>query len=311
VKRFLVLALAAVAAGTMIAADFADARRLGGGRSLGMQRNMPQSTAPAPSTPSGAASNPVMPAQPGVNAARPAAPAASAAAAPAAARTGASRWLGPVAGLAAGLGLAALASHLGFGEELATFLMLALLIVGGLFVVRMLFARRTPQPTRPLQYAGGAGSVSPREAPSSRFEPVFGGSAAAAATAGRYPPGFEPMPFLRQAKQQFARLQEAYDKGDRSLLSDVMTAEMYREIAREIDTRGSHTPTEVVSLEAEILEVTTEGNEHWASVRFHGLLREDGAREAQPFDEVWNLVKPVDGSSGWLLAGIRQAQPAA
>ena len=24
------------------------------------------------------------------------------------------------------------------------------------------------------------------------------------------------------------------------------------------------------------------------------------------FDEMWNLVKPVDGSSGWLLAGIQQ-----
>ena len=52
--------------------------------------------------------------------------------------------------------------------------------------------------------------------------------------------------------------------------------------------------------------VATEGGEHWASVRFRGSTREDGNREAEPFDEVWNLVKPVDGTTGWLIAGIQQ-----
>jgi predicted lipid-binding transport protein (Tim44 family) len=42
------------------------------------------------------------------------------------------------------------------------------------------------------------------------------------------------------------------------------------------------------------------------SVRFTGLLREDGTVLPKDFDEIWNLVKPVDGSSGWLLAGIQQ-----
>ena len=35
--------------------------------------------------------------------------------------------MGPLAGIAAGLGIAALASHLGFGEELASMLMMGLL----------------------------------------------------------------------------------------------------------------------------------------------------------------------------------------
>jgi predicted lipid-binding transport protein (Tim44 family) len=42
------------------------------------------------------------------------------------------------------------------------------------------------------------------------------------------------------------------------------------------------------------------------SVRFHGLIREEQDAPAQDFDEVWNLTKPVDGSSGWVLAGIQQ-----
>ena len=42
------------------------------------------------------------------------------------------------------------------------------------------------------------------------------------------------------------------------------------------------------------------------SVRYHGLIREDDAGEAVPFDEVWHLVRPEDGSRSWAIAGIQQ-----
>jgi len=135
---------------------------------------------------------------------------------------------------------------------------------------------------------------------------VWGSSAAATGNSGRYPPGFDPVPFLAQAKQQFGRLQAAYDRGDRALLGDVTTPEMQTEIARDLGTRGNHVPTEVVALDAEIVEVVQEAERYVASIRFHGMLREDGNPTPQPFEELWHLVKPVDGSSGWLLAGIQQ-----
>ncbi len=176
-KRAMILAGTVLALATFVAADFAEARRLGGGRTLGAQR---QSIAPqAPTTPAtaptGAASQPVMPAQPGAAmAAKPAA----AAAAPAAA--GASRWLGPIAGLAAGLGLAALLSHFGLSDEFASLLLIALLAGGAVFLFRMLLTRRAA-PQAPLQYAGagptGARDDARRASPSaggSRVEPVLG-----------------------------------------------------------------------------------------------------------------------------------------
>mgnify|MGYP001618227673 FL=1 len=64
--------------------------------------------------------------------------------------------------------------------------------------------------------------------------------------------------------------------------------------------------TDVVTLNADLLEVATEGDKHWASVRFSGLVREEPGQAPAPFEEVWNLSKPLDGSSGWLLAGIQQ-----
>ena len=311
------LAIVALAFVAMIAHDADAAGRIGGGRSMGAQRpsvtpraQAPQA-APAPqaTTPSGAASNPVMPATPGATlAAKPAAPAAAAPAA-----SGASRWLGPIAGIAAGLGLAALLSHFGLPEGLGTFLLLALLAVGVVFAVRMLFARR--QPKEPLAYAGSGRpgttptfdkSALPDWGGGQRREPTIGtGDVGPTPTLGKsFPPGFDAVGFARHAKQQFIQLQAAHDAGDRAALKDVLTPEMYAEVVRDLEA-GTRPSTEVVNLDAEVLEVVTEGERHWASVRFSGKLREAGG-PPQAFDEVWNLSKPVDGRTGWMLAGIQQ-----
>jgi predicted lipid-binding transport protein (Tim44 family) len=299
-KRFLILALGAVASLAVVAVDSAEAARMGGGRSIGAQR---QAVPPPSSAPKVAPATPGAPAQalpPKV------APAAS----------GASRWMGPLAGLAAGIGLAALLSHFGLSEGFADILMLAVLVLGGIFLIRMFLARRWAAPA-PMQYAGATPRTTsggfatpspPTSSASNAFEPAFGGAAGAAESpaSGEFPAGFEPAPFVQQAKFQFRKLQAAYDAGDRKALADVLTPEMFAEIDKELAERGPHTPTEVATLDASILEVTTEGDRHWASVQFTGTLREDGAVLPKPFDEIWNLVKPVDGKTGWLLAGIRQ-----
>jgi len=160
-----------------------------------------------------------------------------------------------------------------------------------------------------MRYAPAAATPAtpPAAAATPRFEPAWAGGTSATPTgARRYPPGFEPAPFVAEAKRQFTKLQQAYDRGDRTALAEVLTPAMQDEIGRELDERGHQVPTEVVSLNADVLEVATEAGQHWASVRFTGLTREDGKAQPESFDEVWNLVKPVDGSTGWRLAGIQQ-----
>jgi len=290
----LTIAAVVLALGTFLAADLAEAGRLGGGRSFGAQRQM----TPAPSTPH---ATPGAPASPSPSVAPRTAPGT-----PAAAPSGMSRWLGPIAGLAAGLGLAALLSHFGLSEGFASFLLLALIVVGGIVLVRFLFARR--RAPAPLQYAAASPNrVEPQIGrAASAFEPVVP-VAGSAPAAGRFPPGFDAAAFAEQAKQQFRMLQSAYDNGDRRALADVMTPEMLAEVGNDLAQRTSHEATVVDQLDAEVIDVATEGKQHWMSVRFTGLLREDGAMLAKPFEETWNLVKPVDGSSGWMLAGIQQA----
>ena len=304
-KRLFVIALAAAGSFALVHADFADAARIGGGRSFGMQRSIvPPAARTSPSTGnafSGPAERPVMPATPGATAAR---PAAGAAAAGTASRT--SRWLGPIAGLAAGLGLAALFSHLGLSEGLGSLLLIGLLVVGAIALLRAFAARRA---SPPIQYAGGGtpparSALEPARPPA--IDTSWGAPAGAPAAAATYPPGFDPLPFIAQAKQQFRRLQAAYDRGDRALLGDVTTPQMQAEISRDLADRAPQIPTEIVTLDADVAEVVQEGDRYIASVRFHGTLREDGSTTAQPFEELWHLVKPVDGSTGWLLAGIQQ-----
>jgi predicted lipid-binding transport protein (Tim44 family) len=312
-KRLSILLLAAFATLTLTLSDLADAARMGGGRSFGAQR---QSVVPAKPVPPAAAPTGNAAAQPTAPASPAATPPAGTAPAPTAAPSGASRWLGPIAGIAAGLGLAALLSHFGLTEGFGSLLLIGLVVVAGIFLLRMLIGRREAAKPTP-QYAGTGGRNS--DSPGYENQPVWSNAPrieprlALASDAPGFgvtrkslPPGFDAEGFVNEAKRQFIRLQGCYDTADRAALSAVMTSEMYNEIGRELDERGPHHATEIVTLDGDVLEVSTEGDKHWASVRFTGLLREDGEPLPKSIDEVWNLAKPVRGTSGWLLAGITQ-----
>lgn len=267
----------------------AEAKRMGGGKSYGMQREAPMKREAAPRQ--NQAQTP-----PAGNAAGQAA--------------GGRSWMGPIAGLAAGLGLAALFSHLGLGEEMANFLMLALLALAAFMLIRW-FMRRN-QPAQPAMQYAGAGQVGHN--PPARFDgpaPMPGSVAAELGNVqvsdhGHLPPGFDAEGFTRQAKVNFIRLQAAYDAGDLDDIRAFTAPEMYAEIKLDIDERrGATQNTEVVMLDAEVLEAVEDGHRQIVSVRFHGMLRED-SEQATPFDETWHLTRPADASQGWLIAGIQQ-----
>jgi predicted lipid-binding transport protein (Tim44 family) len=296
-KRIPSLMLVALAAIALIATDV-DARGMGGGRSFGAQRSVrPQPAKPAPQqAPTNAAQ--AQPTQPGAPAAaptpKPQTPPAS----------GLSRWLGPLAGIAAGLGLAALLSNLGLSGDFAGVLVAILLIAGVVLLARRFLARPAIQ-SAPLQYAGeGPGE------PKLAYElppAAVGGAPMVDRPTVTLPAGFDAERFLKQARASFGQMQAAFDANDRKTLADMMTPEMYHEVARDLDQGRDHRATEVVKLDADVVEVATEGDRHWASVRFSGLLR-DGEPQPHEFDEIWNLTKPVDDSHGWLLAGIQQVR---
>ena len=322
-KTWWIGALAAAVFVTAIPTD-ADARRFGGGKSSGFQRDMPARTAPDAPPPRPA--SPTNPANPGQQAAPAAAPAAAGAAAAAQRRS----WMGPIAGLAAGLGLAALASYLGFGEAFANFLMLALLAIAAVFLIRFVMRRMAgggaQQPA--MAGAGAANSArtpwtppaaAPREdsaprgawAPPAAAEPpqtvVLPQPTADAPAKAFVPASFDSEGFARIAKSIFIRLQAANDTADLEDLRRFTTPELFAEVRLQLQERGSAPQhTDVQEVNAEVLDVADDGQQQIVSVRFTGRIVEEQDGPANAFDEVWHLVKPHDDSRSWAIAGIEQ-----
>ncbi len=265
--------------GALAVLDDTQAARLGGGRSIGAQRQL--------TTPSKQATPPTSQQQP--------------AAAP---QPAGNRWLAPLAGLAAGLGLGWLFSQGGFGA-VAGVLMMALLAGGAVFFVKRLLSGQRAG-ARPLQYAGLGNETVAAPPPSQ----VPGNADAKPDFHGQFvpnvPPGFDRPRFLSEAKRNFLRLQEANDRGDLEVLREVATPEMFDALKDDVAGHKDAQQTDVIALNAELLELVTEGGLHWASVRFGGSIREEASAAAAPFAEIWHLQKPEDGSSGWVVAGIQQ-----
>lgn len=280
-KKLLTVVTALI--GLSVVSFDADARRLGGGSSLGKQR---QSISPQQAAPKA----PAQQQQP-----------AATAGAPAPQPSGASRWLGPLAGLALGAGLASLFLNNGFAGGLAGLLMIMALIAAAVFVMRMLRAKGIGAP---IQYAGAdaQSGVQPSVAP------IFGGAAphSVAATTRQWPAGFDAVEFARHAKLNFVNLQAAHDRKDMSAMRDFLAPGLYKEIEADMQASDAPQQTDVVTLNAEVLDVATEGDLYVVSVRFSGLIREAADQQPQEFSEIWHLDKPVNGDSGWLVSGIQQ-----
>ena len=298
----------------------AEAKRLAAGKPAGMQRNMPARTSPD--------AVPAKPAAP-----QQAAPAAAPSATPAAAPK--RNWMGPLAGIAAGLGIGALLSHFGMGGMggLGGILSTLLLVGGGAFLVMFLLRRFGPGAARTPAMAGAGGSgmntpaswqqAAPRDpvmerqaldtlaapAPSASVTPITPVAPLASTTPevarALVPAAFDSEGFSRTAKMIFIRLQAANDTADLDDLRRFTTPELFASIRVDIQERGDKPQTtDVVKVDAEVLDVVNEADRQIVSVRFHGQVIEEKGAAATAFNEVWHLVKPHDDSHAWAIAGI-------
>ena len=313
-KNWIAVALMAVSLSMALAPSVAEAKRFGGGRSSGMQRQMPDAPPGRP--------NQVAPQQQAAPA-----PAATPGMAPAAAPK--RNWMGPLAGLAAGLGIAALMSHFGMGEAFGNFMTMALLGLLAVVAIRFVMARFA----KPKAAALGASGLAPAGA-SAGIGSAWSGTASAptAPTMARQGSAFETTPsapqasfssglgprtvavpasfdsegFERTAKMLFIRLQAANDTGDLNDLRLFTTPEMFAEIKLDLQERGQATQTtDVVQVDAQVLEVAQEGERQLVSVRYHGKIREELGGPVNDFDEVWHLVRFGD-QPNWVISGIQQ-----
>lgn len=248
----------------VLMAGHADAaKRFGGGKSFGQQSSNVTQRQAAPATPAA-------PTQATNNAAakNPAAPAAAAPKRP---------WGAMLGGLAAGLGLAWLASSLGLGEAMGQFMMFALLALVIMMAVGWFMRSRKAQGAAPSaspfafqgagapavasapasyrpENVGNDASARPWERANTAFDSssgLAGGSAAAGGSmigsglggsqSWGIPAGFDSEGFLRSAKANFVSLQAAWDKSDMAALRVMMTDTMLKEIQAQLAEREQHT----------------------------------------------------------------------
>ena len=184
------------------------------------------------------------------------------------------------------------------GIRFADIAMLALLVGAVVFILRMM--RKKPA-NEAMQYAVLGAETTP-----SLPARMFGGTARPAP----YPIGFEVDPFLRNAKEGFIRLQAAKDNKDFDVIRDYTTSDTFHGLSKQIAARGcERQKTDIIKLDAELLELAIESGVVRASVRFSGLVREAVGVPVRPFYEIWNVQKSMgEPESAWLLAGIKQVR---
>lgn len=288
IKTLLTAALTLLLAGLLTLPQPADARRMGGGGSYGKQYSTPSQTA----TP-GQGQSPAAMAGAGQRAQAPG---------------GASRWLGPLAGLAAGGLLASLFFGGAFeGFQFMDFLLIAALVFGAFLLIRR-FKRGQASPLPAGAYGRNATAGAGRDA-----TPVIQGSGAVgvrpqAATGNQAPTWFDAAGFVAGAKGHYMRLQASWDKADYEDIRSYTTPELFAELQRDRESLGGPQYTEVVQLNAELISVQRDGDQAVASILFTGLVREDRQAAAQPIRDIWHVQHAWASPAGdWFIVGIQPA----
>jgi predicted lipid-binding transport protein (Tim44 family) len=265
----------------------AEAKRMGYGGSMGKQYSVPQRNTAQPTAAPNQQTN-----------------ANKTSTAPTPAKSGASRWFGPLAGLVAGGLLASLLFGDGFqGIQFMDIVIILALVVGAFLLFRALRSR----PAAQLRTAEGPAFDTEGFSPG-----AVAGSAGAMAPANNgfveAPAWFEADGFLKGARTHYIRLQAAWDKGDMKDIAEYTTPEMFANLQSERLSRGNEQHfTEVAYLDAELLGVQRDGDNAVASIRFFGGIREEKDGAVEEFSEIWHVVHSwSDANGNWYVAGIQQ-----
>lgn len=236
---------------------------------------------------------------------------------------------GGLMGMLGGLALGGLLGALFFGGAFENINFLDILVFAGIafLLYRLLAARR--RAATPAQVAGGAGAAppmdshfrdqAPGESPRGfntdllfKDRPAAGGLTPSA----QQPPpqGFDAAQFLEGAKRAYYQLQAAWDSGDLEDIRELSTDAVYREIEAQYRQRHGSSRTEVIQLDAELLEVRDNAGQWEAAVLFDALLREldgpgDKTQTPHQVREVWHFVRDAASTSPkWHLDGIQQLE---
>ena len=123
------------------------------------------------------------------------------------------------------------------------------------------------------------------------------------------PEDFDQKAFLSGAKIAFATLQKAWDDRDLAEIRGLSTDKVFAEIQAQLKASAAENHTDLLKLDAELLEVREIGSDLEAVVLFDAIMREDINAQTEQIREVWHFVKPKNSiQPKWLLDGIQQLE---
>ncbi|CDZ95411.1 Tim44 domain-containing protein [Pseudomonas saudiphocaensis] len=219
-----------------------------------------------------------------------------------AAASGASRWLGPLAGLAAGGLLASM--FMGDGFEGIQFMDILIFGLIAFVVFRLLAARRRQQ--QPAM-AGHGPAPMQREMP--QQPSIFGGSAApvAAAPVINAPAWFNEQSFVGAAREHFMSLQQHWDANEMDKIAEFVTPQLLEFLKRERAEIGdAYQATYIDDLQIQLDGVDDNAEKTTATLTFSGVSKTSRFDQGEVFSESWRMERLQGENQPWLVAGIRQ-----
>ncbi|WP_312480903.1 Tim44 domain-containing protein [Stutzerimonas nitrititolerans] len=219
-----------------------------------------------------------------------------------AAASGASRWLGPLAGLAAGGLLASM--FMGDGFEGIQFMDILIFGLIAFVIFRLLAARRRQQ--QPAMVGHGHAPMQ-REMP--QQPSIFGGSAApvAAAPVINAPTWFNEQSFVGAAREHFMSLQQHWDANEIDKIAEFVTPQLLEFLKRERAEIGdAYQSTYIDDLQIQLDGVDDDAEKTTATLTFVGVSKSSRFDQGEPFSESWRMERVQGENQPWLVAGIRQ-----
>ena len=232
---------------------------------------------------------------------------------------------GGLMGMLGGLALGGLLGSLFFGGVFENFNFMDILVFGGIaFLLYKLFAAKTNANQRTAYHRSTTPYQEPENYdnkpagfntdilfkksnnPSSEQNPQINTDANGNIA---IPAGFDQQAFLSGAKIAFTLLQKAWDNRDLAEIRGLSTDKVFAEIQAQIKASTSENHTDILKLEAELLEVREMGSDLEATVFFDSIMREDINAQTEQIKEIWHFVKPKNSlQPKWLLNGIQQLE---
>ena len=278
-QRFMTVFLA-LCLGLTLSLD-ANAKRLGGGKSFGSAPSH-QATQTRQTAPTATAAAPM--------------------AGKAAAASGASRWLGPVAGLAAGGLLASMFMGDGFeGMQMLDMLIIALIA----FLAFRFIASRRKQQAQPAM-AGGVPYQ--RDMPQSAPASIFGGSSAASGKAPiKAPAWFNETSFVNAGREHFLSLQQHWDANEMDKIAEFTTPQLQAFLQQErADLGDAFQSTYIDNLDVQLDGLDDQADKTIATLTFSGIEKTSRFDQGEAFSESWRMERAHGDNQPWLIAGMRQ-----